>query len=283
MPARSSGTKQSPEEKLVLIPRAVLWLAMAAALPSPALADPDKDESGKGRERRSEQKEEYWDGRCKVEKKWEKNGEYKEERKCEGGHHRESRDRDRRDRDSRRDPHEHRDDHRAEPRRDQGVEIAPTVVYPPWFEQQQGRYAYRPQYRPAPPPQVASRCNSSEVGKVLGGVLGAVLGNQIGSGSGRAVATIGGAVGGVLIGGEIGRRMDASDQGCIGQVLEVAPVGRRVEWRDGQGHYAVTPLGVVGSGGRYCRPYTVEMQTSRGWERSQGTACRDTSGVWRPS
>ena len=27
-------------------------------------------------------KEEYWDGHCKVERKWKKNGEYKEKRKC---------------------------------------------------------------------------------------------------------------------------------------------------------------------------------------------------------
>ena len=29
-----------------------------------------------------EHKEEYWDGQCKVERKWKSNGEYKEKRKC---------------------------------------------------------------------------------------------------------------------------------------------------------------------------------------------------------
>ena len=29
-----------------------------------------------------ERKEEFWDGRCKVERKWKNNGEYKEKRKC---------------------------------------------------------------------------------------------------------------------------------------------------------------------------------------------------------
>jgi hypothetical protein len=63
----------------------------------PAAADPHKYESGKEppyryhdrhdsgyehREKRSERKEEYWDGNCKVERKWERDGEYKEERKC---------------------------------------------------------------------------------------------------------------------------------------------------------------------------------------------------------
>lgn len=61
----------------------------------PVSADPDKDESGHGRGYEGqryyggEQKEEYWEGGCKVERKWERSGEYKEERKCPDGpnHH----------------------------------------------------------------------------------------------------------------------------------------------------------------------------------------------------
>ena len=34
------------------------------------------------RHHRKDHKEEYWDGHCKVERKWKKNGEYKEKRKC---------------------------------------------------------------------------------------------------------------------------------------------------------------------------------------------------------
>jgi hypothetical protein len=72
-----------------------------------AFADPGKDESGHGKKGhgydrreyrdenghgnrhgrghdRREYKEEYVDGNCKVERKYEKNGEYKEERKCSG-------------------------------------------------------------------------------------------------------------------------------------------------------------------------------------------------------
>ena len=67
-----------------------------------ASADPHKDESGKGRWRGSYErsydgyerprrerrafKEEYDDGRCKVERKLEKSGEYKEEVKCRNGY-----------------------------------------------------------------------------------------------------------------------------------------------------------------------------------------------------
>ncbi|MDQ9169563.1 hypothetical protein Q8A64_03970 [Oxalobacteraceae bacterium R-40] len=55
-----------------------------------ASADPRKDESGHGKGHkhdRREFKEEYWDGECKVKRKLEKNGEYKEERKCKAPRH----------------------------------------------------------------------------------------------------------------------------------------------------------------------------------------------------
>ena len=88
---------------------AALSLALSGSM-SAATADPWKDESGKGRERGGysgfdgsypgrgfgygprygeyggrERKVEYDDGRCKVERKWGKHGDYKEEVKCRGG------------------------------------------------------------------------------------------------------------------------------------------------------------------------------------------------------
>ena len=66
----------------------LLSCALGAA---PALADRAKDESGKGRYRRhykhSEGNEEFWHGHCKVERKWKRDGEYKEVRKCRGASH----------------------------------------------------------------------------------------------------------------------------------------------------------------------------------------------------
>lgn len=67
----------------------LLLPAVLAILPLTASADPWKDESGHGKDRRHgshEYKEEYWDGNCKVERKH-KNGNYKEERKCKGPSH----------------------------------------------------------------------------------------------------------------------------------------------------------------------------------------------------
>jgi hypothetical protein len=75
--------------------KAILLALAIIALGSPVLADPWKDESGKGRWRYGgppvydydydhgdrEYKEEFRVGNCKIERKWE-GGEYKEERKC---------------------------------------------------------------------------------------------------------------------------------------------------------------------------------------------------------
>jgi hypothetical protein len=68
-------------------------LAISGLLASAALADPWKDESGKYRwkyhpggysEIDRDYKEEFWVGNCKIERKWEPAGSYKEERKCKG-------------------------------------------------------------------------------------------------------------------------------------------------------------------------------------------------------
>jgi hypothetical protein len=75
---------------------AVMATIGAAMLVSPALADPWKDESGKGRwgygddrGRRAynmdrEYKQEFYRGRCKIERKWERDGDYEEKVKCKG-------------------------------------------------------------------------------------------------------------------------------------------------------------------------------------------------------
>ena len=70
--------------------RVLLLPLLVTTFPLIASADPWKDESGHGRGHKHghrEYKEEYWDGNCKVERKLEKNGDYKEERKCKGPRH----------------------------------------------------------------------------------------------------------------------------------------------------------------------------------------------------
>lgn len=233
-----------------------------ACAPNAMADDDDEKGHGKGRKHDRAYKEEFWDGNCKVERKWKGNGDYKEERKCKGG---------------------------GRPVVVQPapvvVQPAPVMVYPPWVVVEQGRpHHYRSGYEPAPQPvqqAPVSYCNSDTVGKVIGGIAGAALGNQIGKGTGRAVATVGGAIAGVLIGGEVGRRIDANNQACIGQALELAPAGRRVEWAsDNGGRYAVVPGTVVNRKGSYCRPYEAQVRTSGGWQTTRGTACRQADGTW---
>ena len=62
-----------------LLAQLLVPLALAS-LSAPVWAH-DDDHHGR-RHHRKEYKEEYWDGQCKVEHKWKKNGEYKEKRKC---------------------------------------------------------------------------------------------------------------------------------------------------------------------------------------------------------
>lgn len=63
----------------------LLLPAILFTMSSIAFADPDKDESGHDRKHdRRNQKVEFWDGNCKVERKFEKDGGYKEKRKCKG-------------------------------------------------------------------------------------------------------------------------------------------------------------------------------------------------------
>ena len=73
---------------------AFLAICAMTLVSGPAMADPWKDESGKSRrgyERGHraynmdrEYKQEFHRGPCKIERKWERNGEYKEEIKCKG-------------------------------------------------------------------------------------------------------------------------------------------------------------------------------------------------------
>lgn len=232
----------------------LLMNALLLAFTPAAVADDDEDEGGNGRYRGHEREEEFWDGNCKIERKWKKNGDYKEKRKCKGS------------------------------RAPAYVQPAqPAVVYPPWMVVQQGAPVYVEEHRPAVPASGVFQCNSQRVGQVLGGVVGGVLGNQIGKGSGRVVATIGGAVAGVLIGGEVGRRLDANDQACVGQVLEFAPTGQRVQWPSHGTQYVVIPGNASPRGDTYCRPYTLQVQTPSGWQRTQERACRRSDGVWYPA
>lgn len=235
-------------------------VAVLSSLAGPALAHSDRHEGSHGRNyygHHHAMKEEYWDGNCKVERKWKRNGDYKEKRKCKGR------------------------DHHAHVYHEPAARV--VVNLPPWFRIESGEPEYDHGWEPAPHTlERLPRCNSAQVGNVLGGLIGGVLGHQIGGGSGKTVATIGGAIAGVLIGGEIGKRMDAHDQACVAQALEFAPAGQRIAWQDPNSseQYAVTPGEVARKGDLYCRPYTAEITSGEHRRRTNTMACRRPDGAW---
>lgn len=236
-------------QKLKIFAAVVVSFSLAGSV----LADPPPGKGWRKHEKhhghdRYVAKEEYWDGNCKVERKWERDGDYKEERKCKGDYR----------------PHHH--------------ETVVVTTLPPWFDRREQEPVYEPEWRPQPRP-TATRCNSKQVGSVLGGLIGGVLGHQIGDGRGQTAATIGGAIAGVLIGGKIGERMDARNQACVAQALEFAPEGERITWQEGNAQYAVTPGPVERRGENYCRSFTAEIGGEYA-ERTRGSACRQADGTW---
>jgi len=126
-------------------------------------------------------------------------------------------------------------------------------------------------------------CDRETLGAVLGAAVGGVVGTQIGRGDGKTLATVGGAIIGTLVGGSIGREMDQVDQNCVGQVLERAPTGSSVTWRDPEqaADYNVTPTRTYQRGdGRFCRDYQTQIVIGGRIENAHGTACRQRDGSW---
>jgi surface antigen len=127
------------------------------------------------------------------------------------------------------------------------------------------------------------RCNRELAGKVVGGAVGAAVGSQVGKGDGQLLATGAGALIGVLLGGEIGRSLDAQDRACVGRTLETVPTGQTVAWAnpDSGAHYRATPRRTYQTdSGRYCREYTTQARVGGRQQQVYGTACRQPDGSW---
>lgn len=58
------------------------WLALLTVACVPAAAWADRDDHRHRHHHRGEAKQTYYDGACKVERKWKKDGRYEEKRKC---------------------------------------------------------------------------------------------------------------------------------------------------------------------------------------------------------
>ncbi|MNK72488.1 hypothetical protein D3C87_919630 [compost metagenome] len=64
----------------------LLTLSAAALISLAPLAAEAGDKHHHHRHKGGEYKEKYWDGACKVERKWKRNGDYSEKRKCRDGY-----------------------------------------------------------------------------------------------------------------------------------------------------------------------------------------------------
>ncbi len=133
--------------------------------------------------------------------------------------------------------------------------------------------------------QILSTSKGNLIGSAAGAALGGLLGNQFGKGSGNTLMTVVGVVGGALASGYVGRSMDPTDQACVGQTLEHTPTNQTVAWRnpDNGSSYWVTPISSYqGQNGEPCRNYVTQAVVNGETQRSDGTACRQANGSWRP-
>ncbi len=127
------------------------------------------------------------------------------------------------------------------------------------------------------------QCDKATLGAVLGAAVGGAAGSRFGKGDGKILTSVGGAIIGALVGGNIGRAMDQVDQNCVGQILERAPTGSAVTWRDPDRSvdYNVTPTRTYRrNDGRYCRDYQTKIVIAGRVENAHGTACRGHDGRW---
>ena len=126
-------------------------------------------------------------------------------------------------------------------------------------------------------------CHREAIGAIAGGALGGLIGSRVGDGDGATVAVIAGTLIGMFVGSRIGRHMDELDERCIGQVLERAPDGQVVTWRnpDTGAVLSAEPQRTFRQDGRYCRDYLASLQAAGDTRRLDGTACRDADGTWQ--
>lgn len=89
---------------------------------------------------------------------------------------------------------------------------------------------------------------------------------------------------GALIGGIIGSSMNQWDHNHAAYVLETAPTGQRIQWRnpDSGYDYAIVPTRTYQvQAGQYCREYTTWGRIGGREQELYGQACRMPDGSWR--
>ncbi len=124
--------------------------------------------------------------------------------------------------------------------------------------------------------------DESDAGQIIGGVAGAAAGSQLGGGSGQTVATIAGALIGAVVGERIGARMEEDDRQAAAQALEENRSGETSTWvnPDTGNEFALTPVETYERSGRPCREFEFRVDTERGSDTEERTACRNSDGTW---
>lgn len=91
----------------------------------------------------------------------------------------------------------------------------------------------------------------------------------------------------MLVNAVVSRSMDATDQACIGRILEYAPDRTAIRWYGaprgpyGGPAFAVTPLRTFERDGLYCRDFQTVGTINGETEQSYVTACRMPDSIWR--
>jgi surface antigen len=124
--------------------------------------------------------------------------------------------------------------------------------------------------------------DKSQAGQILGGVAGAAAGSQLGGGSGQTVAMIAGALIGSMVGERIGARMEEDDRRQAALALENNRTGEAAVWEnpDTGNAFQMTPIDTYERDGRPCREFEFQVETYRGSDTQERTACRNTDGTW---
>lgn len=124
--------------------------------------------------------------------------------------------------------------------------------------------------------------DESTAGSVIGGVAGAAAGSQIGDGSGQTIATIAGALIGSIAGERIGARMEEDDRQRTALALENNRQAVTEAWVNPNtgNEFSVTPVDTYERNNRPCRDFRFRVETDRGTETEERTACRTADGSW---
>lgn len=134
--------------------------------------------------------------------------------------------------------------------------------------------------------KILSTSKGNLLGSAAGGAIGGLLGSHIGKGSGNTLSTIVGVLGGAVAGGYVGRSMDQTDQGCVGETLEHTPTSQSVAWRNpasGSSYWVTPTADLRGPRGEPCRKYVADAVVNGQAQRTENTACRQPDGQWIPA